>query len=177
VARRIHALDSRVAYRRHGVSWYEWLLFLHVLAAFAMVGSVVVFTALNVALWNVDRPAAAVSLFRVARPAGVLTAIGGMGTLVLGVWLAIYVDGYELWDGWIATALVLWVVAGGTGERVGRHYTAARKDAERLLGEGRDGPSSEVVAGVRARRPLALHAITVVSVLALLFLMIFKPGA
>jgi uncharacterized membrane protein len=159
------------------VGWYEWLLFLHVLAAFAVVASVVAFTALAVALWNVDRPAAAVGLFRIAGPAGALVAIGGMGTLVFGVWLAIYVDGYELWDGWIAAALVLWAVAGGMGDRVGRRYTALRKQAERLLAEGSEGPSGEVVAGARARRPLALHGVTVVSVLALLLLMIFKPGA
>jgi uncharacterized membrane protein len=159
------------------VGWYEWLLFLHVLAAFAMVASLVALTALNVALWNVDRPATALTLFRIAGPAGILVGIGAVGTLVFGVWLAIYVDGYELWDGWIAAALVLWAVAGGTGDRVGRHYTTVRKQAERLLADGNEGPSGEVVAGIRARRPLVLHAVTVVSVLALLLLMIFKPGA
>jgi uncharacterized membrane protein len=163
VARRIHALDSRVAYRRHGVSWYEWLLFLHVLAAFAMVGSVVVFTALNVALWNVDRPAAAVSLFRVARPAGVLTAIGGMGTLVLGVWLAIYVDGYELWDGWIAASLVLWLVAGGLGERTGRAMSASYEGGEQ--------------AALDRRRGVLMHAATSAALVVILFLMVTKPGA
>jgi uncharacterized membrane protein len=159
------------------VSWYDWLLFLHVVAAFAMVASAVMFTALALALWRVDRPSAALVLFRIGRPAGVLVAVGAMGTLVLGIWLAIYLDGYELWDAWIAAALVLWLVTGGTGDRVGRHFTAARKHAERLLDEGSDGPSVELAAALRARRPLVLHAVSVVALLAILLLMIFKPGA
>jgi hypothetical protein len=39
--------------------------------------------------------------------------LGGLATLVLGIWLAIYVDGYEVWDGWIIAAIVLWLVATG----------------------------------------------------------------
>jgi hypothetical protein len=159
------------------VGWYDWLLFLHVVAAFAMVASLVFFTVLSAALWNVERPAPALLLFRIGRPAGVLVAVGAMGTLILGVWLTIYVDGYELWDAWIAGALVLWAISGGTGDRVGKHYTAARKRAESLLAEGRDGPSSDLVAMVRERRPLLLHGVTVAAVLGLLALMIFKPGA
>src|SRR5581483_3011206 len=42
---------------------------------------------------------------------GPLTAavpIGGLGTIVFGVWLAIVDDAYHVWDGWIVAAIVLW---------------------------------------------------------------------
>ncbi len=159
------------------MGWYEWLLLLHVLAAFAMVASSVVFTALALALLGVDRPSTALALFRVGRPASFLIAVGGMGTLVLGIWLAIYVDGYELWDAWIAGALVLWLVTGGAGDRVGRHFTAAQQRAERLVAEGNDMPSADLGAVLRATRPLILHAISVAALLGIVLLMIFKPGA
>ena len=65
---------------------YDWLLFLHVLTAFALVATVVIFSAF--ALGAAREP-------RVLTVANALWAVGGLGTLIFGVWLAIYVDGYE----------------------------------------------------------------------------------
>ena len=96
---------------------YDTLLTLHVLSAFAMVAAVVVFTVLMLAMWRVDRPSEIATLFRVAQPANRLVVVGSAAALVFGVWLAIYVDGYELWDGWILAALVLWAVATELGRR------------------------------------------------------------
>jgi len=159
------------------VTLYEWLLFLHVLAAFAMIASSVVFTIATIVLRRTERPREALLLFDVVRPAGVLIAVGGLGTLVLGIWLAIYLKGYELWDGWIAAALVLWLVTGGTGGRVGKYYTAARKQAQALVERGELEPNAQLTAALRAGRPVALHAVSVVALLGILLLMIFKPGA
>jgi hypothetical protein len=61
---------------------YDWLLFLHVLAAFSIVATVVVFSALALGL-TTDA--------RVLIVSSVLWGIGGLGTLVFGVWLALYV--------------------------------------------------------------------------------------
>jgi hypothetical protein len=91
-------------------------------------------------------------------PAAAQWNTGGLGVLVFGVWLALNVDGYELWDGWILTAIVLWLVASGAGGRLGS--------------ELRDG-SPPPDAG-RARLLLAVMAL---ASLALLVDMIFKPGA
>jgi uncharacterized membrane protein len=158
------------------VSLYDWLLFLHVTAAFALVGSLALFTAVGVALRSVDRPGPVALLFRIDRPANVGIGVGMIGTLAFGIWLAVYVDGYELWDGWILASLVLWAVGGAAGGRTGKYYTAARKLAERQVAEGRDGPSPELAAILRGRRGLVLHAVTVAAALAILVLMIFKPG-
>ncbi len=131
---------------------YDWLLFLHVMAAFLLVATVVIFSAFALG-------AAADS--RVLAVGNVLWAVGGLGTLVFGIWLAIYLDGYDLLDGWILAALVLWAGATELGRR-----------AE--LGIAPD--ASGVSAGDRSRA-LMFHWLRTLVVLALLIDMIFKPGS
>jgi hypothetical protein len=127
------------------VSRYEWLLFLHLIGAFAAVGSAVVFSVL---LLGADRVAGAQLTFLARR----LWDVGGLLTLVFGVWLAL--DDYSLGDGWILTALVLWAIAAATGVWLGM----------------------EMEGGGTARvRPL--YAAMTIAVLALLVVMIYKPGA
>jgi hypothetical protein len=127
---------------------YDWLLFLHVLAGFMVVAGLAAYGLL------VLSGAAAVQR-ALAVPAAALWNAGATGVLVFGVWLAIYVDGYDLWDGWIIAALVLWLVAGAASGRLTRGM--------------RDGDDS-----VDARLLVAVMA--VVTTL-LLIDMIFKPGA
>ncbi len=129
------------------MSRYDWLLFLHLIGAFAAMGSVVVFSVLLLAG---DRVAGAQLTFLGRR----LWDVGGMLTLVFGIWLALDVDGYGLLDGWILTAFVLWAIAAGTGIRLGEAYSAG--------------------TGERAR---PLYAVMTIAVLALLVVMIYKPGA
>jgi uncharacterized membrane protein len=138
---------------------YDWLLFLHVLSASLLVGGLAYFWALVLA----TRPGR--SLFggpyalRLARPATIAVAVGVAGTLIFGIWLAIDVDGYELWDGWILASLALWVVGTGAGERSGRALT----------------PVGDVYPAWR--RGVLLHSVASASALLILILMIWKPGA
>jgi hypothetical protein len=127
------------------VSRYEWLLFLHLIGAFAAVGSVVVFSVL---MLGGDRVAGVQLTFLGRR----LWDVGGLLTLVFGVWLAL--DDYSIVDGWILTALVLWAIAAATGIRVGMAYEAGT-----------------------AERARPLYAVMTIAVLALLVVMIYKPGA
>jgi hypothetical protein len=128
---------------------YEWLLFLHVLAAFLLVGGVAAYGVLVFSGTEAAR--------RVLAPPGMaLWNAGGIGTLVFGVWLALDVDGYELWDAWIIIALVLWFLASGAGDRLARE-----------LREGTAAPG-------RAR--LLVGVMGLLTAL-LLVVMIFKPGA
>jgi hypothetical protein len=160
------------------VSWYDWLLFLHVASAFAIVAAFVVFWMIAIAGRNVDRPRESLRYFRMARPANVLIIAGTVGTLVFGIWLAIYVDGYELWDGWIIAALVLWAIAVVTGQRGGVAYAEAQKLATRLEGEGRaDEPSTELRTLLQDRRAMWLNIVSTVAVVLILIDMIYKPGA
>jgi uncharacterized membrane protein len=159
------------------VSLYEWLLFLHVLAAFTLIAAIVLYTYLIVASLSVDRPGDVVRTFRMATLGDVLSGVGSLGTLAFGIWLALEVDGYKLWDGWIIAAFVLWATSGGFVDRGARHYRRVRARAKALLGEGRDEPSSELSALLTSPRVLVLHSLGVVLTLLLLLDMIWKPGA
>ena len=132
---------------------YDWLLFLHVLSAFALFGTVVIFSAFALGTATDSRLLAV---------GNALWNVGGLGTLVLGIWLALYVDGYELWDGWIITAIVLFSIATELGRRAQLGYT----------------PAAGGEAGAAAAPPAALmHWLRSLVILALLVIMIYKPGA
>jgi hypothetical protein len=135
---------------------YDWLLFLHILSAFALVATVVMFSALALG---------ATSSRRVFTVADVLWNVGGLGTLVLGIWLAIYLDAYKVWDGWILGAVALWAIATELGRR-------AREDLEPVAAGG-EGDAAIAPAQAAA----LMHWLRALTVLALLVLMIWKPGA
>jgi hypothetical protein len=136
------------------VNWYDWLLFLHVTAAFLTVAATALYVAIYLA---VRRFSATTPVLRLVPFAAVLWGIGGLSVLVFGIWLAIYVDAYQVWDGWVLAAIVLWVIASAVGGRIGRGYRRAPASAD--------------------SRALAMHVVLVLSVLALLVDMIYKPGA
>ena len=92
---------------------YDTLLFLHLIAAFLLAVTVVTYTA--VAL---GAPAGGRTLFVADR----CWDVGGLGTLVLGIWLALNLDQYDFWDGWILGAIALWFVATGLGQSTQRRW-------------------------------------------------------
>jgi uncharacterized membrane protein len=158
------------------VDFSDWLLALHVLAAFALIGALVLFSAVMVAGWAVDRPRRAIAYSRLAAIGGPLVGAGAGLALLLGIGLAIDLDEYRVWDAWILVSIVLWMIGGATGSRVGAHYAGAQELAERLEGAG-DEPSSELAAELSNRRVATLHVITVAAFTIILVLMVFKPGA
>jgi uncharacterized membrane protein len=159
------------------VSRYDWLLFLHVLSAFAVAAAVVVYTFLIATSRRLSTPSDVLRVVRVSRVAGGLSNVGALGVLVFGIWLAIDADEYQLWDGWIIAAFVLWLVFGAVDNRSTKGYRAARDRAGALAGQGQDAPSSELNALLGAPARLGLHLALVVVLLLFLVDMIFKPGA
>lgn len=127
---------------------YDTLLFLHVLAAFALMAGIVMFsaTAFGVTL-------APGQLFLANR----LTDVGATAALVFGVWIAVREDAYDITDGWILGAIVLWVAAVGMGTMTGR--AMADRPGARLDG-----------------RAAVYHWVTAALTLGILVLMIWKPG-
>lgn len=158
------------------MAFSDWLLALHLLAAFALIAALVLFTAVMIANWGDGRPRRASAYFRIAAIGGPLIGVGAGFTLILGIWLAIDLDAYEPWDGWVLAAIVLWAIGGYTGSRVGAHYTAAQELVDRLAAEG-DEPNAELAAKLSDTGIRTMHAITVVAFVAILVLMVFKPGA
>ena len=140
---------------------YHALLFFHVLAAFLLFGGVVMFSAFVLGA-PADRRSRLV--------AEILWGVGGIGTLALGVWLALYVKGYKIYDGWIIAAIVLWFLANATGSQTSRALRPAGDD-----GSGAGGGGGAAVAiGSRAA---TMHWLRTVIVVALLVVMVYKPGA
>jgi hypothetical protein len=93
--------------------------------------------------------------------AEILWGVGGLGTLALGIWLALNRPEYEIWDGWIIAALVLWILATGSGAQASR---------------GIQPPGDDSAVAVD-RRTIFAHWMRVVYVVALLLIMVWKPGA
>ena len=154
---------------------YDWLLALHVLSAFSWIAAMVVYSVAIAAGWRLTVPSDVVRVFKVARVGDPLIAVGMIGTIVFGIWLAF--DEYEIWEGWIIAALVLWLVAAAIGGQVGKVYNGARDSAKALVAEGRDTSSPELSAMLRSQRGLVLHVLSSLIVLALLVVMIYTPGA
>lgn len=145
------------------MSLYDWLLFLHVAGAF-------VFGMATFAYWGSVLAAARPQggdpqsvADTIARPANFVVGAGAGIALVFGIWLAIYVDGYEVWDPWILISLLLLLLAAGVGGLAGRSYVQAAQS------------TGEEAAGLR-RRGMLLHSTATVAFLVILALMIFKPG-
>jgi uncharacterized membrane protein len=159
------------------VSFDEWLLALHVLSAFAYVGGIVLFWILIVAVRQIDTPDATIRMAPIVKVGNAAVGIGGVGTIVLGIWLAFALDSYAIWDGWIIVAIVLWAVAGAFGQRTGVAYLRGMKKAKELEAAGQSGSNAELLALNRTSNGVVLHALASASVLLILLDMIFKPGA
>jgi hypothetical protein len=124
---------------------YDWLLFFHLLAAFLLFVTLVTYTAMALGV---------VAGGRAVFVADRCWDVGGLGTLVLGIWLALYLDEYNFFDGWILGAIALWFVATGLGQSTQRR-----------------------VAADATARIATMHWLRTLTVLGLLVLMVWKPGA
>lgn len=137
------------------MSLYETLLFFHVLGAFSLVAGTTAMApfALGWGQAALERANAA----RLAVTGAILSGVGAVLTIVLGLWL-VHEVGYHLFRLWILGALVLWGVAG--------YCNGAVAGIARKALKGED-------AGQGARRLWAGDAL---GALLILVLMIWKPG-
>jgi uncharacterized membrane protein len=151
------------------------LLFLHLLSAFAFVSGAVAAGIAQLTALRRERPSEIALLFRTARVGAQLTSIGGLLTLVFGAWLVSELD-LSFGDAWISAAVVLWLAAMVLGGLGGRTARDVRRLAERLAGEG-DQPSEELRGLVGHRPSLLLSYAATAAILAVLVLMVWRPGA
>lgn len=154
---------------------YQWLLVFHMTGAFLLLGGAVFAGILSIAGLRRERPSEVVVLYRLTQIAVRSISIGTVLTLVFGLWLVADLD-YVKWSNtWVIVALVLWVVANALGGIGGRREKETRLLAERLAAEG-DAPSPELRALMRDPLTLLLSWGSGVVVVALLVVMIWKPG-
>ena len=130
---------------------YDTLLALHLISAAISFVTIVMFSA-----WAAGAP--------VTRGGFALSDaawnLSGAGLLIFGVWLALYVDGYELWDGWILGALVLFAAVSVFGAQA-RTPVLAQLDAE----------------AATERQVTMWHWLRTLALVGILVLMVWKPGA
>jgi len=157
------------------VDFYDWMLSLHLLAAFSVASALVLYTVLVVSGRRMTTLDQARMLFRVAPVATPLIAGGSVLVLIFGVILAI--DGgpedFKIWNAWVIIGIVLWALLGAIGQRTGAYYTAVQERAES------GGPEAEqdVIARLQAPTGAVLHLATLVVFVLLVLDMIFKPWA
>ena len=157
------------------MSLYDWLLFLHVLGAFALVGALTLFSIVIVATWRAERPSDIAAFAGLTRVGGLLVGVGTLMTVVFGVWLAIEVDQYRVWDGWVIAALVLWAIMAETGRRSADAYRTIGAEAARLALSD-DSPRPELRAKVHGGQAVGMQLASTAAVLVILADMIWKPG-
>ena len=159
------------------MSFDDWMLALHVLSAFAYVAGMIVFWVLIVAVRDTDTPDDTIRMEPVVKIGNAAVGIGAGGTIVLGIWLAFSVGGYDIWDPWIIAALVLWAAAAAVGQRTGAAYMEGMNKAKELQAAGQSGPNADLLASNRTQRGVQMHALASLIVLLILIDMIWKPGA
>ena len=157
--------------------WNDWLLALHLLSAFAMVAAMVVFWVIVLVARGSDLPGKTADAARLLPIGSICIAVGSIGTIVLGVWLAIALDDVNVWDGWVVAAIVLWVVASETGRRGGNEYNLVVARANELLAAGQTDPDPRLQELARSRRALTLQIVATTATLLILVDMVWKPGA
>ena len=137
------------------MSLYETLLFFHVLGAFALVAGTTAMApfALGWGQAALERSGAA----RLATTGAILSGVGAVLTLVLGLWL-VHKVGYSFFRFWILGALVLWAIAGYSNGEVSK--------AARSVGKGEDS----------GRNLRTLWIVDALGATLLLVLMVWKPG-
>ena len=155
----------------------DWILALHVLSAFAYVAGMIVFWVLVVAVRRADTPDETIRMKPVVNVGSVAIGIGAGGTIVFGIWLAFSYGGYDIWDGWIIAAIVLWAIAGAIGQRTGAAYMQGMNKAKELEAAGQTGSNAELLALNRTQNGLLLHTAGSIVLLLIIIDMIWKPGA
>ena len=156
------------------MSTYDWLLFLHMTGAFLLIGGAVVAGVLNFAALQRERPSEIAVLLGLTRFAVVSIMVGLLFTLVFGLWL-VHEAQYGYGDGWIVAAIILWFAGSALGGAGGKRDRKARELAQRLATEN-DTPHPELRALVRDPVALALSYGSGLIALAVLGVMIWKPG-
>ena len=157
------------------MDFYDWVLALHLLAAFSIASALVLYSVLVFSGRRMTTLEQTRALFRVA-PVGTALTIGGtLLVIVFGVILA-FDSGYRdfhIWDPWIIAGIVLWAAMGGVGQRTGKYYMAA----EELANSAQPDAEAQVLARLRASTGMNLHLLTIAIFLLIVLDMIFKPGA
>jgi uncharacterized membrane protein len=156
------------------VGAYHWYLFLHLVGALCFFMGGAIAGTLQLGAMRRERPSEIALLLGLTRVGVLFVLAGAVLTIAFGIALAEH-QGYGLSPAWIQAALGLWaaaVVLGALGGRTARH---ARYRAEQLAAAG-DQPDEELRALVAHRPTLVLSYVSSILLVAILVLMVWRPG-
>ena len=153
----------------------DGILFLHLAGVLLFVGGSIAAAVLRLAAMRRQRPSEIALLLRAVRPAVPLVAGGLVLAIAAGFWLAHRLD-LDLGATWLTLTfgLLAWLIV--VGAVAGRQDRATRELAERLAGEA-DAPSSDLARRLRDPVNLVLNASMLLGIVAIVALMVWKPGA
>ena len=159
------------------MSWDDWLLAFHLISAAAYGSAIILFWALIVAIRNTDTADETLRMAPMVKVGTIFVGIGAAGTIIFGIWLALSVRNYDIWDGWIIAAIVLWAIAGATGGRAGKEYERGMDKARELQGADQSASNAELLAVNRTQAGVLFHALATLAFVLIVIDMIWKPGA
>ncbi len=150
-------------------------LFLHLLGALLFVAGIVLAGVCFEVARRREQPGEIALLLGLTRTGVVLVGVGAVLLLGFGLWL-VHLRHFGYGAGWVDAAITLYVVVLALGALGGQRPKQARRLASRLAADG--APANlELRALLDDRLSLATNYAAAVVVLAILALMVFKPGA
>lgn len=159
------------------MSFEDWIFALHLLMAATLVGSLVMSWIVVVALRSAETAGATLGLHRVSMVATAALTVGLVGATAFGIWLAILRVEFQVWDGWVIAAIVLWALATIAVQRAGVEYGKPVEKARALVATGQTGPNGELRALNRTTTGLVLRLLASLAIVLIVVDMIYKPGA
>jgi uncharacterized membrane protein len=157
------------------VTKYDVALFFHLLGAFSLIAGTVLAGVAFEAARRRRAPGEIALLLGLTRVGVLLVAAGTVLALGFGLWL-VQLGRWGYGTGWVSASLALLaltVVLGGAG---GQRPKRARKLAVRLRDEHAE-PTGELRALLDDRVALAANYLSALLLLAIVVLMVFKPGS
>lgn len=152
----------------------EWALLFHLVGAFLFVGGAIVAAVGFEAARRRTLPGEVALLLALTRVGVLLVALGALLVLPFGLWL-VSLGPWDFGTGWVDASLALFAAAAVLGWVGGQSPKQARLLAARLDREGRNG-NAKLRALLDDRLARAANYATALLVLAIVVLMVFKPG-
>jgi uncharacterized membrane protein len=148
-------------------------LFFHMLGALLFVAGIVLAGAAFEAARRREQPAEISVLLGLTRIGVVLVGVGALLLLGFGLWL-VQLGHFGYGAGWVDAAIALYIVALVLGALGGQRPKRARRLASRLAATG-EPASAELRALLDDRLSVVVNYSSLVVVLVILALMVFKP--
>jgi uncharacterized membrane protein len=150
-------------------------LFFHLLGAFSLVAGMIVAGVAFETARRRDTPAEIALVLGLSRVGVLLVAVGTLLVVGFGLWL-VHLGNWGYGAGWVDAALGLFAVTIVLGTVGGQRPKRARVLATRLAAD--DAPVSAELRALLDHRPtLAANYLSALLLIAIVGLMVFKPGA